>query len=86
MRRTDLIKHLLPGNEHKNFHDNPTNKHNAYDLRHLTVNLRVCGLKLRFNLQSSPVEGIFPQQDSNKNQLANSTHHRGPPLPSSFPL
>ena len=66
MRWTDLIKHLLPGNEHKNFHDNPTNKHNAYDLRHLTVNLRVCGLKLRFDLQSSPMEGIFPQQDSNK--------------------
>ena len=43
-----------------------TDELNAYDLRHLTVNLRVCGLKLRFNLQSSPVEGNFPQQDSNK--------------------
>ena len=43
-----------------------TDELSANDLRHLTFNLRVCGLKLRFDLQSSPMEGIFPQQDSNK--------------------
>ena len=32
---------------------------NAYDLRHLTVNLRARELKLIFNLQSSPMGVLF---------------------------
>ena len=42
------------------------NELNAYDLRHLTVNLRGGELKLRFNQQSSPMEVIVQQLDSNK--------------------
>ena len=42
------------------------NELNAYDLQHLTVNLRGGELKLRFNQQSSPMEVIVQQLDSNK--------------------
>ena len=63
------IKHLLTGNEHKNFHDNLTNEQKRAQclcLQHLTVNLRGGELNLRFNQQSSPMEVIVQQLDSNK--------------------
>lgn len=56
------IKHLLTGNEHRTFtRILQVNKNglNAYDLRHLTINLRARELKLIFNLQSSPMGVLF---------------------------
>ena len=38
----------------------------AYDLRHSTAYLRARELKLKFNLQSSPMKDVVRQLDSNK--------------------
>ena len=59
------------------------NELNAYDLQHLTVNLRGGELKLRFNQQSSPMEVIVQQLDSNKVRQQ-TVHIIKVPLPPNF--
>ena len=61
------------------------NELNAYDLQHLTANLRGGELKLRFNQQSSPMEVIVQQLDSNKVRQQ-TVHIIKVPSPSSPPL
>ena len=64
------------------------NELNAYDSRHLTVNLRVGELKLRFNLQSSPMGVLFNNCTLIKSGSKQYTSSRflppPPPPPSNF--
>ena len=54
---------------------------NAYDLRHLTVNLRARELKLIFNLQSSPMGVLFNNCTLIKSGNKQYTSSRSPPPP-----